>query len=333
MIERARGAAIQLVSPILLDLLSDPEAALQKYLGITTLVPPLTSVEQMGLQTVEDLFRSDLTTPLDQLALSRALDVLAMKPSDLLDQERTALITSLLYGPKGLIESEAMNIASQYLGSIPSSPVMKKALEGSIIRGALDKTLSDVATIKNVLESQQRLRDVYDWISAIQTLDKLQATAADVARSIGGTSGLLQTMTKASEFAAFPRVRELQERSAYEDILKQAIETSLGLMRIQPAGKTTVQTTEGPGVLESGLSSFVQGLGTGLGWYFMNKPISPATYTSPLSTATGYTLSPTLPSWATYSTTTYTPYTGFSLGASLPSWAGSTTPSISGFTL
>jgi len=261
----------------------------------------------MALARAEDLFRGGLTTPLDRVALERALRTLAMRPSDLLAPRETSMIESLIYGPGGLMEQEAKTAASEFLRAY--SPAM------------------DVGIIRNLLEAQQQVRDVVDWISAIQTLDKLQASAADIARGIGGTAGLLQTAAQAAKFAAIPRARETQRKAAYEDIMKKAIEATMGMLRTQPAGKTTVEKTSGPGFMESFLPRFASGIGSALGQYFLNKP----TYSvAPTNWGAGFSVmkpTPTSFDWGGFSvmgSPSSSPNWGswFGLSPKLPSWSG-----------
>ena len=324
-VERARSRAIQTVAPMLLDILRSPELGILKYTGLPTLTPPLTEVEQMALARAEDLFRGGLTTPLDRVALERALRTLAMRPSDLLAPRETSMIEALIYGPGGLMEQEAKAATSEFLRAY--SPAMEKAIGTTILPEARRTLMGDVGIIRNLLEAQQQVRDVVDWISAIQTLDKLQASAADIARGIGGTAGLLQTAAQAAKFAAIPRARETQRKAAYEDIMKKAIEATMGMLRTQPAGKTTVEKTSGPGFMESFLPRFASGIGSALGQYFLNKP----TYSvAPTNWGAGFSVmkpTPTSFDWGGFSvmgSPSSSPNWGnwFGLSPKLPSWSG-----------
>jgi len=328
-VERARSAALKTITPILLDLLRSPQAAVQKYLGISEITPPLTGVEMAAQKAAEKLIAEGMRTPLDRLALERAMRLVEAKPSFLLAPEVTAAVEGYLYGPEGQLMKTAEEVKREL--TYPASPLLQRTLSRTIWPETLSDFIEGAKTVRDLLEAKQTVQDVADYINAMRTMDRLRAEAADIARAFGGVSGWLETMAKAAPFAALPRLREVQRKGAWEDLMKKAIDATLRALKIPAAGKEVTRQTYGPSFGQSFLSRFASGLGTSIAEYFLNKPVTPNifnTWSTP-SFGTFSVMGPVqAPSWTTAGgfsvlggTIASSPLTGggFSLGANIPS--------------
>jgi len=93
MIEQARSEALAAVAPILLDILQNPQEAIEQYTGLGTLVAPPTPAEWLGEQIARSLYETG--SPFDIGALQSALGVLGLRPSDLILPQTTWFATEL----------------------------------------------------------------------------------------------------------------------------------------------------------------------------------------------------------------------------------------------